>query len=270
MRLFELKYPAYKKDVIPENAIKHCRAYYLDYFKRYSEPALWRGSESDLGELTKVNPRVEGRTSAHTSNEYTVLMSNLPEWSAFPKRSKSLICSYSQDFASTYGETYGVILPTDFRLGVAPREDIWESFRAMNKTFKLEYGMSQFNDSIVQLFGKHASGNTTVEDIEEIFADIQEKVVRVRDTKDKLPPRWAGNPFVVYTYQKIPSEAPPGALFEVVRKCLDPKLNGFSLVTNIKGLPSPNSEDNEVWTDSHLLLVREDSYKEIRKQVLGQ
>jgi hypothetical protein len=269
MRLFELTYKNYKEELAIKEHVKHCRQYYYNYFERYKSPVIWRGSDSNLGAITKINPKVTGRTSAHTSNEYTVLMSNLPEWSAFPKRSESLICSFAEEFASDYGETYGVVLPNTFRLGIAPRFDIWESFPVLNKTFRFEYGMSHFNDSISEITGIRANAKSTVEDIKNTLIKVQATVIEALKSDPEMIQKLRFNPLANYIAANISSEAPPTALFDVIRKCMDPDANKFKLATDIHELPMLRaSKENEVWTDSPLLLIDRYTYEDMRGRVL--
>jgi hypothetical protein len=270
MRLFELTYKNYKEELAIKGHVEHCRKYYRNYFERYKTPVIWRGTYSNLGAITKINPKAVGRTSAHTSNEYTVLMSNLPEWNAFPKRSESLICSFSQDFASDYGQTYGVVLPNKFRLGVAPNFDIWESFPVLNKTFGFEYGMSHFNDSISEITNIRANAKTTVEDIQNTLAKVQSIVIKALKSDPDMIQRLRHNPLAKYIIANISSDAAPTALFDVIRKCMDPKANGFKVLTNIDELPMVKSrKSSEVWTDSQLLLIDLNTYEDLRDRVLG-
>jgi hypothetical protein len=268
MRLFELTYKNYKEELAIKGHVEHCRKYYRDYFERYKTPVIWRGTDSYLGAITKINPKAVGRTSAHTSNEYTVLMSNLPEWGAFPKRSESLICSFSQDFASDYGQTYGVVLPNKFRLGVAPNFDIWESFPVLNKTFGFEYGMSHFNDSIRQIVNIRADASTSIADIKNTLIKVQETVHEWM--KGKLQYKIEINPLAVYVATHIPTNSPPTALFDTIRKCMDPRANGFKVLTSIDELPMVKArKSSEVWTDSQLLMIDRNTYEDMRDRVLG-
>lgn len=270
MRLFELTYKNYKEELAIKGHVEHCRKYYREYFERYKTPVIWRGTYSNLGAITKINPKAVGRTSAHTSNEYTVLMSNLPEWNAFPKRSESLICSFSQDFASDYGQTYGVVLPNKFRLGVAPNFDIWESFPVLNKTFGFEYGMSHFNDSIREITGIRANAKTTIEDIKDTLIKVQEIVHEALKNKDDMIAKLKYNPLATYIASSIPIGSPPTALFDTIRKCMGPNANGFKLLTSIDELPMVKArKSGEVWTDSQLLLIDNNTYEDMRDRVLS-
>lgn len=82
------------------------------------------------GNFYKTDPSLIERASANTYNYYTILFSNLPNWKAYPKRSRSLICSTSYQKAKSYaaGNNPFLVMPFDgARIGICPTEDIWTS-----------------------------------------------------------------------------------------------------------------------------------------------
>lgn len=107
---------------------------------------LYRGcSQSDS--MLEVNPQNGTRKSAGTSNYYTVAMSQLPAFSNFPRRDKSLICATKMNVANVYSKLGGVsglyvVFPINgTRLGVSQHEDVWDS--------KLKNPQSTFNDKTI-------------------------------------------------------------------------------------------------------------------------
>lgn len=92
------------------------------------EYPLWRGFRSVSPETHSAfmfDPSTGTRRSENTTNHYTLLMDNSPYMKGWPKRSKSIIASTSNTFASGYGDAYA-LLPHDGTLfGICPYQDIW-------------------------------------------------------------------------------------------------------------------------------------------------
>lgn len=99
-----------------------------------SKHIMFRGYRALNVDYIFMQPSKHDRLSAWTSNYYTLWIDNRPEWSDFPKRSKSLVCSKSQYRADLYGDhpggaTYAVLPCNEYsKIGVCPKVDIWESF----------------------------------------------------------------------------------------------------------------------------------------------
>src|SRR5882762_7031765 len=93
---------------------------------------IYRGLNGHEENILYVDPTNYTRRSANTDNYYTLLMDNLPSWSKFPKRSKSLICTTDSDNADTYGQVKGsvyVVLPLGNPIiACCDGEDLWDSF----------------------------------------------------------------------------------------------------------------------------------------------
>ena len=68
------------------------------------------------------------RKSANVPNWYTLIMDNVPEWSKFPKRSASVICTTDPIASRDYGVTFNVLPFGNPIIGICPNEDIWFSF----------------------------------------------------------------------------------------------------------------------------------------------
>lgn len=72
------------------------------------------------------------RASKNTFNYYTQWMDNHPDWKAYPKRSKSLICTTSMDVAAGYHQQIFHVIPSNAcKIGVVPAHDLWYSFEPL-------------------------------------------------------------------------------------------------------------------------------------------
>jgi len=118
----------------------------IDLIKQHCSDAEWmitsnnpiyRG-ESDGGIAAQVektgaaiiDPSKTERVSRNTSNYYTMIMDNNPECSAFPKRSRSLICTMDAQRAASHahGGQPVILIPTNgVRIGIVNRPDIWDT-----------------------------------------------------------------------------------------------------------------------------------------------
>jgi len=72
-------------------------------------------------DLTKTS-----RKSQNTSNWYTEIFDNHPEMQDFPKRSKSLVCTTSQNDATGYGEVFAMIPVNGSKIGLVGSSDMWD------------------------------------------------------------------------------------------------------------------------------------------------
>jgi hypothetical protein len=76
-------------------------------------------------------------------------MDNTPEWSHFPKRSASVICSTDTDYAAEFGNVYTVLPFGDPLIGICPKEDIWHSFPSLDA---LGISLETLNEIIEALY----------------------------------------------------------------------------------------------------------------------
>ena len=102
---------------------------------------IWRGERNiphsqkiaELG-FGAVDSLATTRASENSTNHYTLILDNVPSRASMPKRSKSLICSTSNNHASYYATRMGVrahcyaLIPfNDAVIGVCNRIDIWDT-----------------------------------------------------------------------------------------------------------------------------------------------
>jgi len=107
--------------------------YYLD---KYCQDSFWmltkkaplfRGIQRKGLDVSFVDLTQTTRKSQNTSNWYTEIFDNHPEMQDFPKRSKSMVCSNSYDYARGFGdEVYAIFPVKNSKIGLVPESDIWE------------------------------------------------------------------------------------------------------------------------------------------------
>lgn len=122
--------------------------------KTWGMKPLFRGSRNLGPGVYLIDPSKGERKSENTGNQYTILMDNNPLYSEYPKRSKSLICSTSKDYADGFGEEMFYLYPVDrAKIGITEGIDIWQNELPKNNaldvstweeipiTLKYDFGM---------------------------------------------------------------------------------------------------------------------------------
>ena len=109
---------------------KHCSAYLEN--AQYPGGAIWRYDRDELPSGV-YDPSAGNRTSANTSNFYTVFFDTNQKNTAWPKRSKSLICTNSFKTARAFGENVYEVFPfDDNNIGIVGEVDLWEAMIKFN------------------------------------------------------------------------------------------------------------------------------------------
>lgn len=225
---------------------------------------IFRGNINLVADYYITDPsQYDARISPYAStNSYNLLLSNLPSWSKYPKRNKSLVCT--TDF-KTACEGYGkgsayVVLPFDGSdIGVCPTSDIWDSFTKVIG----DYFLNHVNHIIFDLaemvgFGGRifSYGNLVAifNKVDGIHRDDASQNIeifskRVFDFLDNVG---------YFKNDKTP-------LIDCVNKAMSPENNGFKLVRAGSNTLSTNKE---VWTDGPCVLVQNEVYNKIRHNLL--
>jgi hypothetical protein len=200
---------------------------FKDAFKAYStnKTKIYRNVKKFYDNYGYVDPSKSTRKSANTSNHYTLMMDNLPEWKAFPKRSKSVICITNLEFR------YIVLPKNGAKIAVCPNSDIWVSFGNIF-LISLNYILSD----LYKIEDKNF--NTMKKQMENI------SINNIRSKGEKL-----GYAPLIKLLNYVTNEK---NLFELVKKFLNPF--EFKIAKIGDFIPT----NNEVWTDSPCLLIRKD------------
>lgn len=205
---------------------------------------IYRGNRGIAAEYYFLDPsKSHDRRSPFASNNfYNLIVSNLPAWKEYPKRSKSIICTTDSRNARRRG--YGVyyfVLPVDnAKIGICPDEDIWDSFY----TSDIELGnFGYYLDEFFELNKIFVSDND--------YNNFKFACKKIDDLKKdgKLIirsnlPQWLKD----FEYEKV-------SFFDYIEGLLNPKRNLFKLTT-IEHMTV--NDHREVWTDSKSILIRVD------------
>jgi len=219
---------------------------------------IYRGTNFDSCEFGYGDPKGKIRTSANTSNFYTLILSNSKPWKNYPPRNESFVCSLDPDYAMGYGAAAYRVIPYDKTpIGICSAEDLWDSFKDFDS-------MSEFNEGIESLAEKfnlnvnkmNSDYKYLLKALDKIGENIREKELYVEgqrgDVKDFLRD---------FLQQK-------NSLSEYTIKVLSPMNNGFKLKrAGAKKL----GRDNEVWFSGKAVFIeleKEDEIIEIYNSIL--
>lgn len=159
----------HKTEISVEEAIKLINTHCRDAMK---EP-LYRGMtpESDAfilhGEASK-------RSSANTSNYYTVILDHFLPPHGYPKRSESIILADNFGTARGFGTVYAVFPYDGVKIGVCSADDLWYSPHFKVGNAEESYRIENWN-GVWREYGLSSSS------YEEFVASIKEKMAE--DTK---------------------------------------------------------------------------------------
>ena len=219
---------------------------------------IYRGVYPSPGEYGYVSPSKskEDRKSPYaTNNVYNLLFSNLPSWSSYPKRNKSIICTTSKFVAlDSYGVPHRIFPFNGAKIGVCPEDDIWNSFKKLPMA-----NLNEINVLVEKLAGQvglEHSYDKSYSDLLKLFNIIDDHKINNKDRfLNDFEDRWSrtGQRYMLMLSQMGYFDKPELKLIDLFNNVLSPLNNGFRLiVVGTVTLPS----NVEVWTDSDSLLQR--------------
>jgi hypothetical protein len=236
---------------ISENdCIEMIKKDYMDAI--HSKNRIYRGNNEDAPFLYIKPSNYERESPYAVNNYYNLLLSNLPSWSKYPKRNKSVICTTEYDVADRYknSDFPYLVLPKDgAEIGVCPENDIWFSFRGSGI-----HVLNDLNDVLKNII-KVAAADEKIRDykhlemvLKNIYYDEEE------DTEIYS---------IFKQFQIIIKDYPKTSLFNLINDLLSPVDNDFK-VTNIKNrIP----DGLEVWiSDPCILICADEQGDEVMKK----
>ena len=242
MRLFEINYPTASSDPRAtdiefeqyEHTWQKIQTLCSDALASYVQNniGIWKGFDRMVcNDVIFTDPTASARKSKNTSNYYTLLLDNLPLWQAYPKRSRSLICSSSENVAQKYSmfSTPYLILPFNgAKIGVCPKSDIWASFKHWRY-------LPEINDTLARL---HISEQSYAAMIEDIY-----------NHSDSLA--------MSLNIPALATAATTRDIINIFNDVMDPFSNNFELITtsDLSGL----DDSRECWTSSSAYMIKRNS-----------
>jgi hypothetical protein len=196
------------------------------------------GSDYDY-DVYLTNPKLKIRKSQNTSNQYTLLFSNLPSWKDYPKRNRSLICTTSVSIAKGYGRTF-LVLPLDgAKIGVCPGQDMWD-------TTLISIGKNVHTIDFVEILENRGITGNTYEQLMKSFVKNKSELYSI-DT------------FSSYFITELKKCNNTVEMEQLLNKFLNPTHNKFELKSCFslpKMKQSYDDDSYECWTDSESYLVK--------------
>lgn len=258
----------YKKQLTLDAAVEIFKVNnktYTDFRK-----SIYRGTNA-IEPYYFIRPSQGGRMSAYTSNYYTLIIDNSPEWQAYPKRSKSIICTTDSNYAKNYSESgleYYFVFPKDgSKIGVCPHGDIWRSFQKSLFGFEL----NDFNYCIELLadeYKKNSNDEDKVFNYNNFEVDYNALAVLfnyVTENKDYLMTKFETEHGAPNTIMMYWGEHENNTFNEYVNSLITPTTNKFKITiydSNFNLEPG-----HEVWTDGDSLLIHKDEIRKFKKAV---
>lgn len=234
---------------------------------KYNNHNIYRGNSLlDVDSSYIVKPSLYNRQSRNTSNEYTLLFDNLPSWSEYPKRSKSIVCSTSYQDVFMYSDNYDahIVIPIVDRtgIGICPSVDMWISF---NKEFA-KYDLTILNNILESISNKFINRveNRTWNDMIELFEYMNQNRESVSD-------------YIQDKYEDIESDVgcmreyirTNNSIIDILNNRLSPEKNGFSLIkkydSEYNKINNNSNVKHEVWTDNDCILLSRKDYSKLVK-----
>lgn len=214
--------------------------------------------ESDVQGIIDTNKF--NRKSANTHNYYTIWMDNHPSWSDYPKRSKSLICSMSEDYAGSFGDLKLIIPADGNKIGICSDDDLWTSFDHMSEVTSpkssVKYGMDDLNGIIHHIvtgaFSEHESRM-----MEKDFMALKSFCTRL--TTSQVQYYSTATNLDTYLREEFASllvameRAGVQNLYELLEDALDPSKNYF--VHQVAGSASFGDGNSEIWVQGECAII---------------
>jgi hypothetical protein len=192
---------------------------------------IYKGFHGVTKDFYHTNPKLLTRKSKNTSNYYTLLMSNLPSWKAYPKRNQCVVATNNYRAAMAYADAEGPYIAFPFnrtKIGVCSQADLWDSFPNL-----IELGIG----SVLRFNAVFSDYDLPDDSYENFINALMRKIVA----------REFGGISSDLSDAKNKAEA-----IKIFDKILGPKQNGFALKTpaNFPG------GDQELWFDGEAYLLR--------------
>lgn len=212
----------------------HCRDAYNQM--RDQHAVLFRGIRGLKGKnAIAIETNRHVRTAAFTYNIVNLLVSNLPEWSEYPKRNESAICTNSERRANDYSndpdQVYVVFPFNGTKIGVCAEYDFWDSFEKL----ALVGPVDEFSESLTDFMAQNVdsnfydySKNSQYDKVMATFRKLDVKAKRIGIEKFKEDAIESHSGHVLFAQAMKDYN---GNFLESLSKLLDPVENGFKLTT---------------------------------------
>lgn len=218
---------------------------------------IYRGIDSHNAEGL-YNGTQMNRSAANTHNYGNLWMSNHHDWSNFPNRSKSFICTTNPEYTEGFGTQYMVIPSDSSMIGICPTEDMWDAFPDIRKLTN-GMGFSEFMDLIEYLIQEKTGSNQNYAKDWDRMAGVLNSV-DIDDVK-KAAEEKNGNAGMAMRLLSYMQYKQIETLYEVFEQLFNPKKAGFSIEP---AATFPELDGREVWMSGSVLIVLPHTYRQIK------
>lgn len=152
---------------------------------------LQRDKKSMDSEYSYINPKNferdplmdnSGNSAGVSSKHHTLLMDNLPSWSKFPKRSKSIIGSVNINESTCFGNYTYIVIPFDnAQFALTPGSDLWDCHADLHNNYS-EYNEEYTFDNVFSEAFK--SAKISDNSYSEMIKDLQNLYSKWLEDKD--------------------------------------------------------------------------------------
>lgn len=209
-----------------------------------AEP-LWRGDRNiklDDDDAGVVDTSATRRRSENTSNHYSEIFDNIPEYSDFPKRQRSFIASTSKNVAASFsGRVFCIIPFNGVKIGVCPGPDMWDTHINIPELTGSE------DVSIYDI-------NTFLQNLE--VADTWEAIVELDRKLASEEDQYLMHLFYTPFKKFAPSPGAHRNFLKILRAGMAPQ-NTRMEVTTTKGLKQFSGKKQEVWVGGKCIILRD-------------
>lgn len=261
------------KDLIVEDthAVK-LKTKNLDYYLRQKCPLayqkakegklIFRGRESEQP-VSKFFPHRVRQSPYAANNFYNLLLSNLPNWSSYPRRDRSIICTTNLIKTEDYGEAYVVFPLNNPNIGICTGSDLWASFPYLWEKADIA-NVNRLNVGLQLLLESIGTVLSSIPNVEELETDYNKLLSVFQHIKESwnddlinyLESNMSMSGMDVFNALKMYN----GDMLEALTDLLDPSKNDFKCVSlsdfNVK------SDSREVWFESPALLFHLKTFRE--------
>lgn len=240
------------------NIAKECTDWFI------SDTEIYRGLSDTKSNFLLVDPKEHIRNYADNWSWHNIIIDDSTEWSGYPKRNQSIICTPDIKISNGYGKPHLVIPFNNANIAVCPKRDMWISFdnlfelNSFNHTLYLliSQTLDNLKSSKVDISSMRTLNDKiiikTYKDIEILskfiddnYTDFISYFIINFDNFEKIKP---SNKKI---FSEIIKQLNTKSLLEILNEIFSPK-NFYHV--DYKDLHI-TGEDNEVWTDSKCLLV---------------
>lgn len=235
--LSEVKEPSHRRSILIERAEELIKSHCKDAsFRR----PLWRGF-SGKDEAYLIHAETSTRSSANTSNHYTIILDHFLPNLGYPKRSASIILANNENkrAASGFGTVYAIFPYDDVKIGVCEDRDIWFTTNfyigLSARPQSIEHWNTFFNDAGISDFS-----------FEDLVNSIEETITNEDDEYYHL---------MIKIFGKDPDNIVPILKQAYSAKNLNMNLATTKTIHLFKG-------PRELWIGGKCIAIREDIWEE--------